>query len=353
MLDLIIKKRPYCELCCLTCASAVTAAEVLPFGTEIGVRDGKIAILGCGLEVGDATQIIDADGAFVTPGGADSHVHIEQDNAPTGDTWETGTRSSIAGGNTTVIAFATQKREEESLWPALEAYHKKAAGNAYCDYGFHFIITNPNELILNHELPGLVDQGITSIKLRLAEQGNTDSYFHSVARPQIAESEATYRAISLAEITDRKPRRDFRNVPNGVPGVETRLPLLFDRTVDQGNHEDGYIHISLPRFVQLTSTNPAKLYGLGDRKGNLLPGYDADIVIWYPEDVNESTPNGINGQATKGVNRSSVKPKTKRFTITNQNLHHRIDFTPFEGIKVRNWPRWVFLRGKLAWKRDG
>jgi dihydropyrimidinase len=102
--------------------------------------------------------------------GVDSHVHIEQDNAPTGDTWESGTRSAIAGGNTTVIAFASQKRQEESIWPAIEAYHKKATGNAFCDYGFHAIITNPNEEVLENELPALVGQGITSVKLYMTYQ---------------------------------------------------------------------------------------------------------------------------------------------------------------------------------------
>lgn len=104
------------------------------------------------------------------PSGVDSHVHIEQDNAPTGDTWETGTRSAVAGGNTTVIAFATQKRQEESVWPALEAYHKKATGNAFCDYGFHVIITNPNEDVLQNELPKLVEEGISSVKLYMTYQ---------------------------------------------------------------------------------------------------------------------------------------------------------------------------------------
>ncbi|PYH94569.1 D-hydantoinase [Aspergillus ellipticus CBS 707.79] len=502
MLDLIIRN-----------GHIVTAAEVLPFGTELGIEDGKIAVIGVNLQAGPKTEIVDAEGGYVTPGGVDSHVHIEQDNAPTGDTWETGTRSAIAGGNTTVIAFATQKREDQSIWPALEAYHRKASGNAYCDYGFHLIITNPSADVLNQELPALVDRGITSIKLymtyqplqlgdgdlfrvmmrahqlgittmihcenndiieqitkRLAEQGNTDSFFHSVARPQIAESEATYRAICLAEVTDtpilivhmsapeavrhvneaqqrllpihaetcphylylisehlmsgpddfdgarnicapplrhdpkdleylwrglsngtftvvssdhapstfdhpcgkmrgmtavegeEKPHRDFRKVPNGVPGVETRLPLLFDRARGHGISDDGLIRISLPRFVQLTSTNPAKLYGLGDRKGSLLPGFDADIVIWYPEGdhyvsgntaAHGTAPNGINGVSNPQANGLSEKSRTKRFIITNENLHHRIDFTPFEGIQVGNWPRWVFLRGKLAWDRDG
>ena len=101
----------------------------------------------------------------------DSHAHIEQDNSPTGDTWETGTRSAVAGGSTTIIAFVTQKREEQSLWPALEEYHKKATGNAFCDYGFHFILTNPSEEILDKEMAQLVEQeGITSVKLYMTYQ---------------------------------------------------------------------------------------------------------------------------------------------------------------------------------------
>lgn len=437
----------------------------------------------------------------------DSHVHIEQDNSPTGDTWETGSRSALAGGNTTVIAFASQKRQEKSIYPALEAYHKKATGNAYCDYGFHVILTNPTEKILEDELPQLVEkEGISSVKLymtyepmklgdadlfnvmmrarslgittmihaensdmiaaitaRLAKAGNTGTFFHSVARPQIAETEATYRAISLAEVTDTPillvhmsapkavqhaadaqsrllpihaetcphylylvserlrsgpkdvegsksicapPLRhdakdleeiwrsvangtfttissdhapatfdhpcgkkgkamgtaevdehgcvhsDFRSVPNGLPGIETRLPLIFNRTFDPTvgyQYHDDKIRISLPRFVELTSTNPAKLYGLGGRKGSLLPGFDADLVIWYPEEPPMA--EGAMGQSD--TIHKNEEAKGKKFVITNDMLHHRIDYTPFEGVEVRNWPRWVFLRGKLAWDRDG
>lgn len=480
MLDTIIKN-----------GHIVTATEVLPLGIEIGIKDGKIALLGHGLDAGPKTVVIDAEGAYITPGGVDSHAHIQQDNSPTGDTWESGSRSALAGGNTTVIAFASQKRNEDSIYPALEAYHKKATGNSYCDYGFHVIVTNPTEKVLEDELPRLVqEEGISSVKLymtyepmklgdadlfnvmmrarslgittmihaensdiiaaitaRLAKAGNTGTFFHSVARPQIAETEATYRAISLAEVTDTPillvhmsaPRAvqhvadaqsrllpihaetcphylylvserlrsgpkdfegsksicapplrhdaadleeiwrsvangtfttissdhapatfdhpngkkgkametasvdehgcvhsDFRFVPNGLPGIETRLPLIFNRTFDPTagyRFHDDKIRISLPRFVELTSTNPAKLYGLGDRKGSLLPGFDADLVIWYPERSGETE-----------------KPLIK---ISNGMLHHRIDFTPFEGTEVRNWPRWVFLRGKLAWDRDG
>ncbi|KAF4120835.1 dihydropyrimidinase [Geosmithia morbida] len=476
MFDLIVKN-----------GRIVTASEVLPFGIEIGVKNGKISALGTDLEAASGTEVVDAEGAYITPGGVDSHVHIEQDNSPTGDTWETGTRSAIAGGNTTVIAFASQKRHEDSIWPALDAYHKKATGNSFCDYGFHMIVSNPTDKVIDEELPELLNKGISSIKIymtyeplklgdgdifsimmqtrslgittmihaensdmieqitkRLASRGNTQSHFHAVARPQIAESEATYRAIKLAEVTDTpilivhmsspeaighvhrsqrqllpihaetcpqylyllsdklrsgsddfegakyicapplrhdardleylwqglangtftvvssdhapstfdhpcgkmkgmmavegssEPGADFRSVPNGLPGMETRLPLLFHRTAEPPNKPDtrteanSMVRISLPRFVELTSTNPAKLYGLGHRKGSLQPGFDADIVIWYPDDEN-----------AKG-----------RTVIRNVDLHHRIDYTPYEGVEVRNWPRLVFLRGKLAWNRD-
>jgi dihydropyrimidinase len=147
-------------------AMIVTAAEILPPGLCIGVKDGKISCIGQSLPVGEKTQVIDAEGAFVTPGGVDSHVHLAQDNSPTGDGWVTGSRSALAGGNTTIIAFASQKRTDESLYPVLEEYHRRSSDQSYCDYGFHFILTKPSEKILQEELPAMIDkEGITSVKL--------------------------------------------------------------------------------------------------------------------------------------------------------------------------------------------
>jgi dihydropyrimidinase len=147
-------------------ATIVTAAEILPPGLCIGVKDGKISCIGQSLPVGEKTQVIDAEGAFVTPGGVDSHVHLAQDNSPTGDGWVTGSRSALAGGNTTIIAFASQKRTDESLYPVLEEYHRRSSDQSYCDYGFHFILTKPSEKILQEELPAMIDkEGITSVKL--------------------------------------------------------------------------------------------------------------------------------------------------------------------------------------------
>jgi dihydropyrimidinase len=118
-------------------------------------------------------------------------------------------------------------------------------------------------------------------------------------------------------------RMSYKHIPNGLPGVETRLPLLFSFA---GQGEDS--KLSLPRFVQLTSTNPAKLYGLDGVKGSIAPGYDADLVIWFP---------------------SMGKGET---VITQEKLHHSVDYTPYEGMRVKNWPRYTILRGKVAWDRD-
>ena len=70
--------------------------------------------------------------------------------------------------------------------------------------------------------------------------------------------------------------KSFRRIPNGVPGVETRLPLLFSEGVNKGR-------ITLQQFVALSSTNAAKIYGLHPRKGTIAVGADADIVLWDPD----------------------------------------------------------------------
>lgn len=146
-------------------STKVTASEILPAGTEIGILGGKISCLGHSLPRSPETRIIDAEGAYITPGGIDSHVHFAQDNSPTGDDWETGSRSAIAGGNTTVLAFASQKKSDESVIAVVDEYHRRAKDQSYCDYGFHLILTNPTKRIMEKEMKVLIEQGVTSVKL--------------------------------------------------------------------------------------------------------------------------------------------------------------------------------------------
>ena len=106
-------------------------------------------------------------------------------------------------------------------------------------------------------------------------------------------------------------RASFRNIPNGIPGVETRLPILFSEGVVKGR-------LSLERFAMITATNHAKLYGLYPRKGAIMVGADADIVLWDP---------------------TITRP------IRQTDLHHGSDYTPWEGFEVTGWPVRTLLRG--------
>ena len=105
----------------------------------------------------------------------------------------------------------------------------------------------------------------------------------------------------------------FKDMANGVPGIELRLPLLFSEGVGKGR-------LTLQQFVALTSTNHARMYGLAHRKGSIAAGLDADLAIWDPE---------------------------RTTTITHTMLHDRVGYTPYEGRTIRGWPETVISRGRV------
>jgi dihydropyrimidinase len=106
---------------------------------------------------------------------------------------------------------------------------------------------------------------------------------------------------------------DFTKIPNGGPGIENRLQLIYHHGVNQGR-------LSLNRFVELVSTAPAKLFGLYPRKGELAQGSDADIVIWDPN---------------------------IEHTISAKTHHMRVDYSMFEGFQVEGNARMVLSRGEV------
>ncbi|WP_067334229.1 dihydropyrimidinase [Stappia indica] len=105
----------------------------------------------------------------------------------------------------------------------------------------------------------------------------------------------------------------FRHIPNGIPGVETRLPILFSEGVMKGR-------IDLPRFVSLAATAHARTYGLYPEKGTIAIGSDADIAIWDP---------------------------TEKRTIRHADLHDGADYSPYEGLEITGWPTTVILGGRV------
>jgi len=109
-------------------------------------------------------------------------------------------------------------------------------------------------------------------------------------------------------------RSDVRAMPNGLPGVETRLPVVFSEYVSRGA-------LPVTRFVELTAANPARVNGLYPRKGTLMPGADADIAIWDP---------------------------AAEWTITSDALHMATDYTPYEGREVTGRPRTVLVGGRVV-----
>ncbi len=106
----------------------------------------------------------------------------------------------------------------------------------------------------------------------------------------------------------------FHKVPPGVPGIETRLPLLFSEGVGKGR-------LNLNRFVALTATNAARLYGVYPRKGTIAVGGDADLALWDPG---------------------------RTVTIRHADLHDNMDYSPYEGMEVTGWPVTTISRGEVV-----
>ena len=107
---------------------------------------------------------------------------------------------------------------------------------------------------------------------------------------------------------------DFSKIPNGHPAIENRMELLFTEGVGKGK-------ITVNKFVELTSTNPAKIFGMFPRKGCIAPGSDADLVIFDPEEEH---------------------------TISSSTHHMNVDYSAYEGWKLKGKCKTTILRGQVA-----
>ena len=145
----------------------------------------------------------------------------------------------------------------------------------------------------------------------LRTQNDCDALWAGLADGTIDVVATDHCSFSFAQKLN-KGKKNIFNAPGGIPGVETRVPLLFSEGVLKKR-------IDLNRFVQLVASNPARIMGLAPQKGCIEIGADADLLILDPE---------------------------KEKIISTESLHQYVDYTPFNGMKTTGWPTTVMLRGK-------
>jgi dihydropyrimidinase len=222
--------------------SVVTATDM--YQADVAIANGTIVAIGKDLPDQNASQLLDAAGKLVLPGGIDVHTHLDMPFGGTtsADDFETGTRAAAFGGTTTLIDFAIQYKGQ-NLRQAFDTWMNKASNKAVCDYAFHCIMTDVSAGQLG-EMNDLVHEGVTSFKLFMAypgvfmlddgsifkalrktsengglicmhaengsaidvivqqalAEGKKAPKYHALTRPTTAEAEATARAIALAEM---------------------------------------------------------------------------------------------------------------------------------------------------------
>jgi dihydropyrimidinase len=176
--------------------------------------------------------------------------------------------------------------------------------------------TCPQYLFLSYEdyeRPGFEGAGyVMSPPLR--EKWNQDALWKGLQKNDLQVVSTDHCPFCMHE-PDQKllGKDDFSKIPNGAPGIETRLMLVWDGGVRTGR-------IDMHRFVEIVATNPAKMFGLWPKKGTIAVGSDADLVLFDPE---------------------------KETLLTAKTLHMRVDYNPYEGRTVRGAPAMVLSRGEV------
>jgi dihydropyrimidinase len=401
----------------------------------------------------EARHVIDAAGKLVLPGIIDAHTHLNsvwpfQGERRPADDFETGTRSALAGGVTTVCDFVYPLKGE-TLRQAIDRVSRDAHDKSHIDFAFHIVITTLEEGFLS-ELAEIVRDGFPSFKFYtqlpdfhahgseyirvlaslaelgatamfhcedasiidychdlLIESGRTAPRYYPESKPREVEVGATAQALNYASVagvrtyivhlsaataleqarlaraggqvvfvetrplylylTDVKFQADeaiaaryvgtpplrtekdmaalweglasgeidvvasdhvgftstqkyqlgdtFETVPKGVANLETIGPMLYSEGVRTGR-------LTLKRFVDLVSTNPAKIFGLYPQKGVLRVGSDADFCVFDPSDLR---------------------------TLAASTLHSAADWELFEGVEVHGWPKYTISRGEVIY----
>jgi dihydropyrimidinase len=432
--------------------TVVTAADSTQ--CDVGIHDGCITALAQNLPAAD--HEIDARGKLVLPGGVEGHCHIEQEssvgNVMSADDFFTGTRSAVFGGTTTTLSFAAQMKGQ-SLREVVDDYHALAASKAVIDYGFHLIVSDPTEQTMTEHLPALIKEGMTSFKVYMtydslklddrqmldvlatarqhgamvmihAEnhdmirwltdhliQGGYDApKFHAISHIELAEDEATHRAIRLSEMIDvpvlivhvsaSEAMAEIRRAQTAGLKVygETCPQYLFltaadlDREGAEGakyccsppprdasHHDIIWQGLANGTFQVFSSDHaPYRFDETGKlaagpnptfpQVANGVPGIELRLPLLFSEGVGKGRIDIQQFVALTSTNVAKIYgllPKKGTIavgsdadiaiwdpdlevTVTWDMLHDNVGYTPYEGRKLRGWPVTVLSRGRVA-----
>jgi dihydropyrimidinase len=174
-----------------------------------------------------------------------------------------------------------------------------------------YVETRPLYLHLTSERFQLPDGAKYAGAPPLRERADVDALWAGLQFGSIDTIASDHAPWSLEQKLD--PAFDATNLRQGVADLETSLPMLFSAGVRTGR-------LSLEQFVAVTSTNPAKLFGLYPRKGTIAVGSDADMVVWNHDEVR---------------------------TVDGSRMQSRCDYSPYDGFEVTGWPKWTLSRGDV------
>ena len=421
---------------------------------DVGICDGRITALG--LDLPRAQHEIDASGMLVLPGGVEGHCHIEQassvGNVMSADDFYTGTRSAVFGGTTTTLSFAAQMKGQ-SLRKAVDDYHECASTKAVIDYGFHLIVSDPTEQAMREDLPALIREGMTSFKVymtydslklddhqmldvlatarqhgamvmihaenhdmirwlkeRLLQGGYVAPKYHAISHVELAEDEATHRAIRLSELIDvpilivhvsaSEAMAEIRRAQTAGLKVygETCPQYLFltasdlDRDGAEGakfccsppprdaaHHDVIWRGLANGTFQVFSSDHAPYRF---DETGKLaagpnptfpqiangVPGIELRLPLLFSEGVGKgriSIHQFVALTATNAARIYGLLPRKgtiaigsdadiaiwdpeKEITVTWDLLHDNVGYTPYEGRTLTGWPVTVLSRGRVA-----
>ncbi|KAL5219782.1 hypothetical protein ABZP36_024495 [Zizania latifolia] len=311
---------------------------------DVYIEDGVVIAVRPNIRVGDDNvKVIDATGKFVMPGGIDPHTHLEMEfmGTVTIDDFFSGHAAALAGGTTMHIDFVIPVNG--NLTAGLESYKQKAEKSAM-DYGFHMAITKWNDdvsremesMVKDHGQKVIGEPVVSGLVLNDSWLWDPDftiasKYVMSPPIRQAGHNKALQLALSSGVLplvgtdhcTFNSTQKafgfdDFRKIPNGVNGIEERMHIIWDSMAETGQ-------ISGTDYVRVTSTECAKIFNIYPRKGAILEGSDADMIILNP----------------------------KRSFVMGAHTHHsRSNTNVYEGRKGKGMVEVTISRGRVVWE-DG